>query len=141
MIPRQLLFAITNNEPIKIINLNEYQVGDTHLILILQLLEANQNGSVKALYLKNCELTDVSGQALIEFVINNKQIVDVCIENNFYTSNIKAILGNALDLNRCINQPNYVPRFRALKETTIPEKSHLQHLKPGMSLAKSLLNK
>lgn len=107
---------LVTSSTIEIFDLNGRLDGDDSLLFILVALQNNQSNIVSTLNLQNCQLTNKSAHALIEFVINNRRIIEVNIQENAYSANIHTMLHNAIDLNRLLQDRTYVPQFRELKE-------------------------
>lgn len=126
---------LVTSSTIEVLDLNGRLDGDDSLLFILVALQNNQQNIVSTLNLKNCQLTNKSAQALIEFVINNRRIIEVNIQENAYSPNIHTMLHNAIDLNRLLQDRTYVPHFRELAEPkkVIPNSIYLPFL-PRQSL-------
>lgn len=107
---------LVTSSTIEVFDLNGRLDGDDSLLFILVALQNNQRNIVSTLNLQNCRLTNKSAQALIEFVVNNRRIIEVNIQDNAYSENIHTMLHNALDLNRLLQDRTYVPHFRELAE-------------------------
>lgn len=107
---------LVTSSTIEVFDLNGRLDGDGSLLFILVALQNNQRNIVSTLNLQNCRLTNKSAQALIEFVVNNRRIIEVNIQNNAYSENIHTMLHNAIDLNRLLKDRTYLPHFRELPE-------------------------
>lgn len=107
--------ALATSTTIEVAELNGRLDGDHSLCFILEAMQRNRNSKVKTFNLQNCRLTDASAQTLIEFVVNSKRVTQVDLQGNYISPTNLSMLNNAIDLNRLLQFPGYLPSFREIQ--------------------------
>lgn len=61
---------------------NAYNLGNEGVLKLIQAIEANPHSAIKTLYLRNCNMTDMSATALLELLKKREDITKVCTDHN-----------------------------------------------------------